>query len=142
METVSKYYTPNVEDFFVGYEFERSDNGYNPFKDIFPRAIDVTHFFKYPERFLPYFLTKYLDKEDIESLGWRLKTEEKKELYDSHWCNFETKDWELAVQLGNRYFPRRLNLNGKKHCPWKGNLKIDCKSINELRKIMEWLQIQ
>jgi hypothetical protein len=63
----NKYYTPEIKEFHVGFEYERCDDGYSYFKDIYPRAIDTNKL----ENYLPYFRVKYLDKEDIENLGYR-----------------------------------------------------------------------
>ncbi len=135
------YYTPEVEDMYLGYKYEQCHNDY---EDIWTKEI-VTRDWSPQDAEISIdhgglIRTKYLDREDIESLGWILVAEELKQY--SHWCNFESKDWELSVQLNDKYFPRHLNLSGRKHCSWKGNIKIDCKSINELKILMKWLDIK
>jgi hypothetical protein len=62
----SKYYTPTIEEFHFGFEYERCDGGYEYFKDTFPRAVDISKL----ESYLPYFRVKCLDAKDIESLGF------------------------------------------------------------------------
>tara|TARA_R110000868_G_scaffold328540_2_gene589373 strand:- start:1358 stop:1798 length:441 start_codon:yes stop_codon:yes gene_type:complete len=71
-----KYYTPNLDEFHVGFEYERCDSGYNWFKDIFPRAVKIEEL----SNMLIYTRVKHLDKEDIEECGWLYKPEG---LYDS-----------------------------------------------------------
>ena len=71
IETIEQYYTPAIEEFHIGFEYERCDSGYEYFKDIFPRAIDLNLFYKDPERFISYFRVKHLTVEDVESLGWK-----------------------------------------------------------------------
>jgi hypothetical protein len=63
---MEKYYKPTIDEFHVGFEYERCDDGYSYFKDIYPKAVDQNKL----EAYLPYFRVKYLDKEDIEELGW------------------------------------------------------------------------
>lgn len=70
-----KYYTPTIEEFYVGFEYERCDDGYKYFSDKFPGAIDIKLFYEFPNRFLPYFRVKYLDREDIESFGFSFETD-------------------------------------------------------------------
>lgn len=144
---MNKYYTPSVEDLYIGYECEKYE----------PANTGTDYLGHYYESWDPFIIrdawkivdatrkdavirTKYLSREDIESLGWALVREELKTY--SHWCNFESKDWELSVQLDEKYFPRLLNLNARGHSSHKGNVKIACKSINELRKIMQFLAIK
>jgi hypothetical protein len=59
-----KYYQPTIEEFHVGFEYERCDGGYSWIKDIYPRASENTKL----ERLIPYTRVKALDREDIESL--------------------------------------------------------------------------
>lgn len=77
----NKYYTPTIEEFHIGFEFEKHDertasyrsDGYIPtnyhkFKyDLKSIRLSQlgTHLFEKTIR------VKYLDKEDIESLGWK-----------------------------------------------------------------------
>lgn len=64
-----KYYTPEIEEFHVGFEYERCDDGYNWIKDTYPRAAEHIRL----KNLIPYTRVKYLDREDIESLGWVYK---------------------------------------------------------------------
>jgi hypothetical protein len=67
MDEIGKYYTPEIEEFHVGFEYERCDDGYSWVKDVYPRATEHIKL----ENFLPYTRVKYLDREDIESLGFK-----------------------------------------------------------------------
>ena len=66
----NKYYTPTIEEFHVGFEYEVNFGSIeNPdwVKESLYRGTEVI--------VLPFMITqnirvKYLDKEDIESLGW------------------------------------------------------------------------
>lgn len=63
---IEKYYTPIIDEFHVGFEYERCDNGYNYFRDIYPNNVDQNKL----ENYITYFRVKYLDVEDIESFGF------------------------------------------------------------------------
>lgn len=70
----SKYYAPDVEEFHVGFEYEREE----PYLGVWDECeveeyFSFKHFNKYSEEFR----VKYLDKEDIESLGFKLVKEYK-----------------------------------------------------------------
>ena len=63
-----KYYTPEIEEFYVGFEFEYKDH--NGSKRWHKAVIDgETHSFKTP--YVYETRVKHLDKEDIESLGFK-----------------------------------------------------------------------
>ena len=74
------YYTPTIEEFYVGFEFELKDYlEYQIDKDVhvLNRGWDkqvVTFDFFTKNKLMPYFIqstrVKYLDQSDIESLGW------------------------------------------------------------------------
>ncbi len=70
----NKYYTPEISEFHVGFEYEESDKAivenitkWDKARIDFPREIEEVG------RYLSV-RVKYLDKEDIESLGWRSET--------------------------------------------------------------------
>ena len=81
---LNKYYTPEIEEFFVGFEYEVFQKG-EPYDSnymylVAPQENDAWYKFTYPDPFLGNNLkrmfeiykirVKYLDKEDIESLGF------------------------------------------------------------------------
>ena len=82
---------------------------------------------------------KYLDQSDIESLGWKLYSQELTNR--SNWCCFRNTQLELYVQLDNNYFPRLLNFKsrGGDHT---GNFKIKIKNKSELIKLQQQLNIK
>ena len=72
---MEKYYTPSIEEFRVGFEYEV----YVPEKELWSKEtfyLDASHInlVKYvniqTENTLKKVRVKYLDREDIESLGW------------------------------------------------------------------------
>lgn len=77
----NKYYTPTIEEFHVGFEFEKYDDRTATYKEN--NYIPTNwHKFKYDLQsirlsqlgthlYSKTIRVKYLDKEDIESLGWK-----------------------------------------------------------------------
>ncbi len=66
---MSKYYTPSIEEFHVGFEYEYTNDNGGTWSNYVMTPVDL--------RRHPYELTgsgrlrvKYLDREDIESLGF------------------------------------------------------------------------
>ena len=84
IEKMSKYYTPEIEEFHVGFEFEYNKGGNNWVKhtsgnhDFRDGIIDVGVGETDDALYNPFYMgiserdfrVKYLDKEDIESLDW------------------------------------------------------------------------
>jgi len=60
-----KYYTPTIEEFYVGFEYEVK--WYNGKEDVWSKR-SITDWYQELENESR---VKYLDKEDIESLGWK-----------------------------------------------------------------------
>lgn len=117
-----KYYIPDIEDLYVGYECQADDNVGEFAVEICATEERLNYMWlsdaKHPNAyykcltgkdisryeggnvchngFIPLVLrTKYLDKGDIESLGWKFNRNYKTKLY------FETEDiWEPSVKGG------------------------------------------
>lgn len=71
METKNKYYTPTIEEFHVGFEYEvKYTNGTLSSDWIKERIEQAPEVVSLPYMNLKNIRVKYLDKEDIESLGW------------------------------------------------------------------------
>jgi hypothetical protein len=133
----SKYYTPDIEDLFVGYECE---TWYSYDRKIFePDIIDG----KWQLDFLKQYIndgalrTKYLTKEQIESEGWKFISSGTKRGH----C-FYKKKYDL-------YFDNELGTvkikNDKEDISYEveSGIKYDgqCPSINEFRKICKWVGV-
>jgi len=148
MEQQSKYYTPDISELYVGYECEIGTSwGFS--KGKFPevltydtltgfaiqKATDLMDVFRAGS-----LRTKYLDQSDIESCGW-------------------IKDWDENSNYSDCYkLLTKSDINGQSDDEWVlwqydkivsisnelSNRCFDgeCKSINELRKIMKWLNIK
>ena len=77
METNNKYYTPLIEEFHIGFEYQSLTDPRQPEKDIawsdeeLRTEVDMMNVFKYmiEDDFMEH-RCKFLDKEDIESFGF------------------------------------------------------------------------
>lgn len=144
-----EYYTPKIEDLFVGYECEYRAKSYqskdktewHPWKEIVCEESFMAR--GCSESYYPSDIeirTKYLDKEDIESLGF--KYDEKKEEFISNktYLGIGIGDDKKIHIFYDEY--RRLTIyyqenRGEVHVVFDGK----CTSINELKKIMSYLNI-
>lgn len=72
MEDNNKYYIPEIEEFHVGFEFQLDPYEINEWKEKIITDRDAYQF-KLFKKFCKKenVRVKYLDKEDIESLGWK-----------------------------------------------------------------------
>lgn len=129
----SKYYVPEISEFHVGFEYYLKDINSNLLE---PKQVLKTNLMLLD---IKQTLVKYLDREDIESLGWKLYSQELTNR--SNWCCFRNTQLELYVQLNNNYFPRLLSFKsrGGDHT---GNFKIEIKNKSELKKLMQQLNIK
>ena len=86
----NKYYTPTIDEFHVGFEYE--------YKGQILEFLKYNHPVSYnfslikDELELGYIKTKYLDREDIESLGFDLRSEDE----------FYSKDNKYNIYTGNK----------------------------------------
>lgn len=124
----TKYYIPKLEDIYLGYSVElylrnkwveviiENLFDFNDILDIYNEGKESTNI-----------RTKQLDSSDIESLGWVLY---------KHYVDFKTfrKDKFTLVFRENDILIRLRYTETYSETLFKGK----CKSINELKKIMEW----
>ena len=68
LKEYKKYYTPNIEEFHVGFEYEYLTNGDEWVKHIINNKADLIDCIEDIKE--SKIRVKYLDKEDIESLGF------------------------------------------------------------------------
>tara|TARA_R110000868_G_scaffold14173_3_gene66100 strand:- start:2350 stop:2757 length:408 start_codon:yes stop_codon:yes gene_type:complete len=129
----SKYYTPEIEEFHVGFEYEIT-NGYEWVKKIFSKEDLKSFLYEQLENGInqQHIRVKYLDKEDIESLGWSdyIPPQEynhvwkKGNFWISVWFNNEIP--KVRITFKNLFFL------------FDGNIK----NKSELKKLMQQLEIQ
>lgn len=141
----SKYYTPKIEDFHVGFQFEEIIFGSNnewtkvtmtSFKDSYDTKYGVS----YPEGYIQarYIRVKFLDREDIESLGWNIYDD------NQHAYSFEEEFYMEFMETPNGNVSiYRLSLechycgHGKR-CVFEGRVK----NISDMKKVMEMVGIK
>jgi hypothetical protein len=110
----NKYYTPTIEEFHVGFEFELKDYlEYQVDKDVhvLNRGWDkqvVTFDFFTKNKLMPYFIqstrVKYLDQSDIESLGFKYQKHNTYYFYKDKWfIRLETTHKPDLIELEIRY---------------------------------------
>lgn len=68
MEDNNKYYTPSIDEFYQGFEFEFNTGNEGWIKQVSDPRPPYSF---YTEKYRDLARVKYLDQEDIESLGWK-----------------------------------------------------------------------
>jgi hypothetical protein len=142
-----KYYTPEIEEFHVGFEYEHNAlSGNLPINytkiihsiddnilDIFVK-IEVTSIIR----------VKYLDQEDIESLGWIRKhewegnDEEQRYFITNEFTAFELKVRKESVSL----YCTPIEFYGADGPAWYSIVtRINCKNKTELKRLIKNLDI-
>ncbi len=140
MEIDSKYYTPKLEEFHIGFEYEiKENNGYRKIIfDGYTPLIEKSFCGDYGDWYdsleedikIGIIRVKYLDKEDVESLGWiknHLQLDNEFILRDN-----QNRLWGLVI-----YKEGNINLiNNKGYFT-----DVNIKNKSELNKLMEQLNI-
>jgi len=126
---MDKYYTPEKEEFCWGFEYESEED---PRFGIWGKqTVGAWSKFKYfdDDSDVDY-RVKYLDKEDIESLGWK-SNKDIQHYYKSPCNNFvlRIKYEGLCIYIYNEYTVDKLIFEGK------------VKNKSELVKLLKQLQI-
>jgi len=167
MEQQNKYYTPDISELHIGYELEVEDfnqghengvqwlkstivHGGNYERNTHEQIFDGTTIQGIEARNDVYvrntYRTRYLDKEDIESCGWKWlgtiygeNMTSKTSMYELS-TGTEIKDtkenrWQMKYSYDNQKASISQGTNWMRFFG-------ECKSINELKKIMQWLNIK
>lgn len=143
----NKYYMPDIEDLHVGYicEVQQMQQGegvgsyvksvLNELREM--ELFDLAEYFNRCK-------TKYLDKEDIESLGWKEMPK-----YSNRYIMFELSNRWLGYNLEKHWLKltvndpiKELDRTDDLYDESKMYYQGECKSINELKTIMKWLNIK
>jgi len=126
----NKFYTPEIEEFHVGFEFEEYD-GVEGWKKRSVDAYEISSFFHFANSYPELLRVKHLDREDLESLGWN-QTD-----YDT----FRLGILEVYLEFNPEY---KTFIYESKYAPnvketlFKGTIK----NKSELAKLMKMLNIQ
>lgn len=158
----NKYYVPSITDLYVGYELFYIKDLIAPIESnnlvkiiLKDKALGdiLSTEVKIQDNRLMSVVSKYLDKEDIESLGWinggeyysiSIKDLDVYEDYIGHqWRLFVSSDGKISIDL------LRINEDTGEYCYslYEGNSncilsRANCPSINELKYIMKLLNIK
>jgi hypothetical protein len=137
------YYTPSLDEFFVGFECEYNNGSWQKVTvdpDLLSMAMDSWEHSN--EEFGTEFRVRYLCREDIESLGWeyderfdlfKKKNENKKPRTDILELEFLDKyGWKGEISIGN----------GKSDDDNITYFQGTIKNVNELRRIMAMIGIK
>jgi hypothetical protein len=144
----NKYFTPDIEDIHVGYEYEQLINQVWT-KEIFakgsylPENIDLLHW-AHSCILNKNLRVPYLTKEQIEPEGWELI-----QIYPKESCIFQkgTKEdgceltcdfTEHKVHFTKLYFYSLDDEYTRTKLTWRS---LECKDINTFRKIIKLLEI-
>lgn len=139
-----KYYTPSIEEFHVGFEFQvKTSTGMwiSSAANNLSMIRDIVETFESKE-----IRVKYLDKEDIDSLGWLGvipgNVVDKDQYNVTHWVTDKYKD---SFQLLQYYYP----IGGHAYYISFGNPEKDkplfegiVKNKSELKRLMKQLNIE
>lgn len=136
MEKENKYYVPIIEEFCVGFEFYVDINGEkfkNTFGEVYSELWQINELIEIGSAYV-----KYLDKEDIEVLGWKSSGNEN-ELYSIKWIENPT-DRKNAIWL-KKFGENRLQIIDSRH-EWHVSLFYGTiKNKSELKRLMKQLGI-
>lgn len=148
----NKYYIPEIEEFHIGFKYKIKDclswykRSYEPDDDSL--VGDVLSWIKKKE-----VKVKYLDKEDIESLGWEIKEDNTKLFvldYEKQFTNCDRKIHNKVFIHYNLISKWALITTGNRKYTYKDENKLDksitrfcgyIKNKSELIKLMKQLGI-
>lgn len=150
----SKYYIPSIEEFHVGFEFERTRSAVaisedDWYKDTIEDQRDIAEVGKYEE-----LRVKRLDREDIESFG----IEDIKFEYDNNAepipSRKDSRELPTAYLLDDQFVTGQawylyhyekdnvIWIEYIKDCGGQGFLfKGNCKNKSQLKHILQWIEI-
>jgi len=133
-----KYYEPKLEELYLGYITNiQTNKGLQSgcFPDLLLFNEELNQYKEdYTKASHAILKTKYLDKEDIESLGFNLC------LNINNILSFKklVNNYYLIITLQHDIIQIELQKEDKIKTVFEGNLK----SINELKKVLEFLNIK
>ena len=141
--TLNAYYTPDIEDFRVGYEFEFQGIPKGWHKMIFSEENSLKIMKYNIEKLEDAIRVPYLTKEQIEAEGWKIIGSQ---AFADHLPIYEKDNYRLLIYddnfirilINDPY--KEVNLKGDRIHPYK-LYQGECKSINELRYISKLLCI-
>ena len=135
----NKYYTPEIEEFHVGFEFESKYVLFSSEREWSKAVLNEdTNWFwqEYDEDAIETeFRVKYLDREDIESLGWKFEQ-------TAHGADhFGKGTHKLADGRDGKIKIFATNIRGGIVCIFMGTLRNKSELINLLKQLGLWVKI-
>ncbi len=148
----NKYYTPSIEEFYVGFKYEKYDERLATYSN-YPNKAETTnwHRFTYDTKSIRLsqldthlynktIRTKYLDADDLKSLGWIT------DFLSGEMCTHKNSRWvfetftlhNLNGSVTKGFVIKDLkNIFGNQQDIFRGQIK----NYNELQKLMKQLGI-
>lgn len=135
---MEKYYTPTIDEFHIGFEYECQIGYYSPVTNIYDEGwISVKVESNNPLNWIEAQIkdnlirVKYLDKEDIESLGFKIVWEEHKPYGDYYKGSLgDTDIWYAKLTNKIPYIVLTTKY-------YNGNTRANIKNKSELKKILK-----
>ena len=143
----NKYFTPDIEDFHIGYEYEYEDiipsGSSDYFKSIISKPSEIENLFKGFDTGMG-IRVPYLTKEQIETEGWELI-----QIYPTGACIFQKGTKEKGCELTYDFQEHRVHFTKlyfyglddeytRTKLTWSS---LECKDINTFKKIIKLLGI-
>ena len=154
-----KYYTPEIEEFYIGFECEwqckiREETWNKQVfdMDLISIAYDAWEHSDEEDPDGPYseqFRVKFLDSADIESLGWKLLETKKSDFTGKNLSTYKINR-EVGFNTGEDYFLTELDRKNSftmkidSYGSWATSshqINITIKNKSELKKLMQMLNI-
>ena len=144
---MNKYYTPTIEEFHVGFEYEALVDYYQQEFEKF--TIDDTDSLRsicstWDRGEDEYLRVKFLDREDIESLGWKVSKQHNGDYNIENFTTYENATHYMVVynQGGKRawFCVHRKEVDGD-YGELIAEFRVAIKNKSELKKILKQLHI-
>lgn len=145
-----KYYTPNLKDFHVGFEFEHYNwqgkliaNHPNNLREWNKEVCDSDWFnillsdYEHDEDEVKNYRVKYLDKSDIESCGWESFYIHEDKNTESFIKNIKFCGEDLEIQLAVNYISHWICIGKEDTTRFSGYIK----NLLELKVLLKQLNI-
>lgn len=148
----NKYYTPNLEEFHIGFEYEFLEQHGSPdeqwVKKILTRISDGENDMYLGDTFVAIenydivylrnaWRVKYLDIEDLESLGWECLTKSKTKF---NICTFQFKKYRIDVSFDTHSI-EIYEYNAFSSIKYIQIFKGYVKNKSEFKQLMKFLNI-
>jgi len=127
MKTENKYYTPEISEFHVGFEYEEDDNNTNNWKkELVYTCNDLDYFDDLIRE--GNIRVKYLDCQDVLELEWR---------QNNNPLSFSLNGFDILLSKNNTWITIYED-KGADEYSFRGNIK----NKSELKRLMQQLNIK